>query len=106
MTEPRFKETFCSQCGKSLGPGDSGVSHCHQHDPLVPCFVAQNSIPVERHRERWVWFNDTAAEGRAQGADHFRASIHPEMPDIILLEGWKQRPDDEGEPRFMLKAPG
>lgn len=28
---PRFEETYCSQCGKSLGPGDSGVSHCDEH---------------------------------------------------------------------------
>ena len=28
---PRFPETFCSQCGKGFGPGDSGYSHCHQH---------------------------------------------------------------------------
>lgn len=30
---PRFAETFCSQCGNNLGPGDSGVSHCDQHEP-------------------------------------------------------------------------
>jgi len=29
--QPRFPETFCSQCGKSLGAGDSGVSHCGDH---------------------------------------------------------------------------
>ena len=28
---PRFAATFCSQCGKELGPGDSGVSHCTDH---------------------------------------------------------------------------
>jgi hypothetical protein len=27
----RFAETFCSQCGKSLGPGNSGLSHCKDH---------------------------------------------------------------------------
>lgn len=29
--EPRFAMTWCSQCGKELGPGDSGVSHCEHH---------------------------------------------------------------------------
>ena len=29
---PKFEETFCSQCGKSFGPGDSGYSHCEDHD--------------------------------------------------------------------------
>jgi hypothetical protein len=28
---PRFAETWCSQCGKSFGPGDSGYSHCSDH---------------------------------------------------------------------------
>jgi len=30
--KPRFPETFCSSCGKSLGAGDSGVSHCGDHE--------------------------------------------------------------------------
>lgn len=29
---PKFKETFCSQCGGAFGPGDGGFSHCDQHD--------------------------------------------------------------------------
>jgi len=29
--EPKFSETYCSQCGQNLGPGDSGVSHCKDH---------------------------------------------------------------------------
>jgi len=29
--EPKFVETYCSQCGQNLGPGDSGVSHCKDH---------------------------------------------------------------------------
>jgi hypothetical protein len=29
--EPKFAETYCSQCGQNLGPGDSGVSHCRDH---------------------------------------------------------------------------
>ena len=27
----RFEDTWCSQCGHSLGPGNSGVSHCEDH---------------------------------------------------------------------------
>jgi len=27
----RFANTYCSQCGEDLGPGDSGVSHCSDH---------------------------------------------------------------------------
>ena len=31
MTPPKYAETFCSQCGRSCGPGDHGYSHCDQH---------------------------------------------------------------------------
>ena len=27
----RFPMTYCSQCGKELGPGNEGVSHCSDH---------------------------------------------------------------------------
>lgn len=30
--EPRYKEVYCSQCGKEFGPGDCGYSHCEDHD--------------------------------------------------------------------------
>lgn len=30
-TQPRFPETFCSSCGKALGPGNEGVSSCKDH---------------------------------------------------------------------------
>jgi hypothetical protein len=32
--QPKFPETYCSQCGQNLGPGDSGVSDCRDHDRL------------------------------------------------------------------------
>jgi hypothetical protein len=35
-TQPKFTETFCSQCGGQFGPGDSGYSHCDQHEKLSP----------------------------------------------------------------------
>ena len=37
MAEPKFAETWCSQCGAGFGPGDHGYSHCkdHRRDFLV-----------------------------------------------------------------------
>lgn len=29
---PKFAKTFCSQCGGEFGPGDSGYSHCVDHE--------------------------------------------------------------------------
>ena len=31
LTEAKFEHTYCSQCGKDLGPGDHGCSHCSNH---------------------------------------------------------------------------
>jgi hypothetical protein len=31
-TAPKFEQTFCSQCGDELGPGDEGCSDCRDHD--------------------------------------------------------------------------
>lgn len=28
---PKHQAVFCSQCGNSQGPGDSGFSHCSDH---------------------------------------------------------------------------
>jgi|GEM_PF-4546034 len=33
---PRFTETCCSQCGAEFGAGDSGFSHCEDHEHLTP----------------------------------------------------------------------
>lgn len=30
----RFPNTYCSQCGLDLGPGDAGVSSCADHMPI------------------------------------------------------------------------
>lgn len=38
-----YEHTFCSQCGKDLGPGDNGLSHCSDH--LAP-------ETIERRLER------------------------------------------------------
>jgi hypothetical protein len=33
--QPRYAETFCSQCGSALGPGDEGVSRCFDHKNVI-----------------------------------------------------------------------
>jgi hypothetical protein len=30
--EPRFGQTYCSQCGEAFGPGEHGFSHCKSHE--------------------------------------------------------------------------
>lgn len=36
MAGYKFAEVWCSQCGRSFGPGDNGFSHCSDHAPAVP----------------------------------------------------------------------
>ncbi|WP_321913527.1 hypothetical protein [Paraburkholderia sp. J11-2] len=31
LAQPRFPQTYCSQCGRELGPGNEGVSSCGDH---------------------------------------------------------------------------
>jgi hypothetical protein len=49
----RFPQTFCSQCGASLGPGDEGASHCDQH--RAP------ATKVQREASGWSMDSDLAA---------------------------------------------
>jgi len=28
----KFKTTYCSSCGSAFGPGNSGYSHCKDHE--------------------------------------------------------------------------
>jgi hypothetical protein len=46
---PKFAKTFCSQCGGEFGPGDSGYSHCADHDKERHAKAA-DAIPV-RHSD-------------------------------------------------------
>ena len=49
MSDHRFKETFCSQCGQAFGPGDNGFSHCVDH--LTPCWTTKRPTVTG-----WYWF--------------------------------------------------
>lgn len=40
----KFKQTFCSQCGKEFGPANHGYSHCTDH-------VANDKVSGRPHHE-------------------------------------------------------
>ena len=49
----KFQQTFCSQCGGEFGPGDSGYSHCDQHEMVACpacCSVSGTPRPVDNCR--------------------------------------------------------
>lgn len=64
-----------------------------------PTFVFQTDIPMTPDK-RMEWLRNRAEEASANGAAFHRASIHPDIPHLTLLESWDVRPDDQGEPRW------
>ena len=66
---------FLSQCGEALTPG-----------------------------QRREWFRFEAFQAEEKGATFHRYSVHPDIPNLILYEGWKERPDEQGEQRWQFVA--
>lgn len=64
-----------------------------------PDFIIQTEMKDDE--EKCAWFRQKALETTPRGATWHRASYHPDNFDVILYEGWKVRPDDEGAPRFI-----
>lgn len=65
-----------------------------------PIYVRQTG-DVTSASEATKWFSEAANEARAEGATWFRASVD-ETLRLLLLEGWRVRPLDQGEPRWAL----
>lgn len=68
-----------------------------------PEFIAQTAEPMSS-AERLEWIRAQAGEARTAGMTFGRASIHPEQTNIVLYEGWRVQPKDQGEPRFQIRA--
>lgn len=54
-------------------------------------------------KERRAWIELRADEAKAEGMQHGRCSFDEEH-NLVLVEFWKERPDEEGEPRFQFAA--
>jgi hypothetical protein len=67
-----------------------------------PDFIYQNGERLT-DKERREWFCDRAAEAFRHGAVLMRATIHPMERDLILLEGWRVHPKNQGEPRWQMQ---
>lgn len=68
---------------------------------MEPDIISQTAEPKTLD-ERRAWFDAQVAAGKKAGVVLARVSYHPDKPEILLYEGWKVRPDDQGEPRFSL----
>ena len=60
-----------------------------------PIFVRQTTEP-ETPREREAWMRAQVADAKEAGATWFRFSNDPKNTRKIMVEGWKERPKDEG----------
>jgi hypothetical protein len=69
-----------------------------------PSYIAQTGEP-EHIAAPKIWRDKHLAEARERGCTFFRFSVWPpERPiTILLLEGWKGQPRDQGEPRFFIR---
>lgn len=68
-----------------------------------PEFISQTAEPMN-FGERREWFSKQAHDATKNGATFHRFAMHPEIPHLTLYEGWKMRPEDQGEPRFQLTS--
>jgi hypothetical protein len=64
MAAARFPMVSCSQCGKDIGPGNHGYSHCSDHAPAPdePA-VDQYGNPIDGDRVIYCCFPDCGCDG-------------------------------------------
>lgn len=70
---------------------------------MKPDYLAQTG-ECRTAVERDAWIKARVDEAKAEGCRHGRMS-YDEEHNLYLVEAWKERPDDEGEPRFQFAAP-
>lgn len=68
-----------------------------------PDFIAQTAEPMTADEAR-VWYVSSAEAMRQQGAPWFRYSWDDRSGQLRLVEGWKERPEHQGEPRWQLTS--
>lgn len=69
-----------------------------------PDFLMQNGEGLEGAAAK-EWYTAAAKEMSDNGAKFYQISYHPTViPKTWLVEGWKERPDSYGEPRWQFAA--
>ena len=67
---------------------------------MEPFYVAQSNVSPN---VQFVWFELRAIEAKKEGAIWMRFTVHPEYETLVLAEGWKAYPKNQGEPRFSFE---
>jgi quinol monooxygenase YgiN len=71
-----------------------------------PTYIAQNGDLTDT-KSVHAWFRERSEEARqTHGCRFFRYSEHPDIPHLVLIEGWAEAPEAwvYGEPRWQLAA--
>ncbi|MBB3020615.1 hypothetical protein FHR70_003701 [Microvirga lupini] len=75
-------------------------SMSEQEGMVEPDFLSQSG-ETTTPQERREWFKARAQEAETRGATWHRFSHHEDV-ELILYEGWKERPKDEGPVRWQF----
>lgn len=69
---------------------------------MEPFYVRQASLEeAAKVGGATEWAAAAYKEAKAEGAQWLRATVDH---GCVVVEGWKQRPADEGDPRFFFAA--
>jgi hypothetical protein len=76
--------------------------HAKRMASAEPEYVAQTG-EAKTPAERGAWIAERKAEAIGKGMTWGRVSYDPKF-NLTLIEYWRERPKDEGEPRFQFQA--
>ena len=68
---------------------------------FAPDFIMQDA-ELTTSVKRSHWFLKGIRDMKKDGVTFVRCSIRPDKSHICLLEGWRTKPKDQGEPRFQM----
>lgn len=67
-----------------------------------PFYIAQTAEAYTKELAN-TFIRERAKEAKNEGAQLIRASIHPDFPNMLLIEGWAERHvGDQGHPRWAF----
>lgn len=74
----QFENVSCSQCGEDFGPGESGFSHCQDHDFILRDVTNREVLRILCDEQKGTF----SISGR-----HITADI----ADMVDLRNWLER---------------
>lgn len=68
---------------------------------MEPDFIFQTAEEMTPE-QRMEWLRLHSGEANDLGATFHRATVHPKIKHLTLLESWIVRPEDQGDPRWQM----